>query len=67
LKWQVNVFADRDLILAEVELTPPEQTEFTPPDWIADCVKRDVTGVARYDSASLAASRARHRTPSKKH
>jgi CHAD domain-containing protein/CYTH domain-containing protein len=58
LKWQVSQFADRDLILAEVELTL-EETEFSLPDWLADHVKRDVTGEKRYESASLAARRPR--------
>lgn len=61
LKWQVSHFADRDLILAEVELTL-EETEFSLPDWLAGHVKKDVTGEARYESASLAATRPRRPT-----
>jgi CYTH domain-containing protein/CHAD domain-containing protein len=53
LVWEIDVFADRDLVLAEVEL--PDETEaVTVPDWLAPHVVRDVTAEAEYVNLNLA-------------
>jgi CYTH domain-containing protein len=51
--WEIDVFTDRALVLAEVELPGPE-VEVTLPDWLAPHVEREVTGEAAYVNAALA-------------
>jgi CHAD domain-containing protein/CYTH domain-containing protein len=53
LAWEVDVFTDRALVLAEVELPGPE-VEVQPPPWLAPYVEREVTGEAAYVNAALA-------------
>jgi CHAD domain-containing protein/CYTH domain-containing protein len=53
LTWEIDVFLDRDLLLAEVEL-PSEDTPISFPAWLAPCVTREVTGDPAYVNANLA-------------
>jgi CYTH domain-containing protein/CHAD domain-containing protein len=51
--WEIDVFLDRDLVVAEVEL----RHEFEPatmPPWLAPYVVREVTGEVQYLNAVLA-------------
>ncbi len=54
--WEIDVFLDRDLVLAEIEL-PSSDTLVTLPDWLAPHIVRDVTGESEYVNANLARSR----------
>lgn len=56
--WEVDVFLDRELVLAEVEL-PSSETLVTLPDWLAPYLVRDVTGDPAYVNANLARDRSR--------
>ncbi len=51
--WEIDVFLDRPLLLAEVEL-PSEDTVVQLPEWLAPCVEREVTGDPAYVNANLA-------------
>lgn len=51
--WEIDVFLDRDLVLAEVELGDVQEA-VTVPDWLAPYVERDVTGEPAYFNAVLA-------------
>ncbi|HEX8392574.1 MAG TPA: CHAD domain-containing protein [Longimicrobium sp.] len=51
--WEIDRFRDRSLFLAEIEL-PSEDTEVALPDWLRDCVERDVTGEPEYVNLNLA-------------
>ncbi|MEZ6187130.1 MAG: adenylate cyclase, partial [Planctomycetota bacterium] len=51
--WEVDVFRDRDLVLAEVELESAEQ-QVTLPPWLAPHVLREVTEDPRYRNYALA-------------
>jgi CYTH domain-containing protein len=53
LTWEVDVFAGRDLVLAEVEL-PAALDEVTVPEWLAPYVVRDVTDEPEYLNLNLA-------------
>jgi CYTH domain-containing protein len=53
LTWEVDVFADRDLVLAEVEL-PAATTPVELPGWLRGSVVREVTGEAEYVNLNLA-------------
>jgi CYTH domain-containing protein len=53
LTWEIDVFLDRELLLAEVEL-PSEHTPIRFPPWLAPCVTREVTGDPTYVNANLA-------------
>lgn len=53
LTWEVDVFADRELVLAEVEL-PAVTTPVELPKWLRDAVVREVTGEAEYVNVNLA-------------
>jgi CHAD domain-containing protein/CYTH domain-containing protein len=53
--WEIDRFADRDLVLAEVEL-PSETTPVAPPAWLAGAVVREVTGEKVYTNEALATS-----------
>jgi CHAD domain-containing protein/CYTH domain-containing protein len=51
--WEIDVFRDRDLVLAEVELRSIDE-EAPPPEWLAPYVVRDVTEDPAYLNANLA-------------
>jgi CHAD domain-containing protein/CYTH domain-containing protein len=53
LTWEVDVFTDRPLVLAEVELTSADQTPVLP-SWLAPFVVREVTDEAAYVNLNLA-------------
>lgn len=53
LTWAIDVFTDRELVLAEVEL-PSVEAEVTLPPWLAEVVVREVTDEAAYVNAVLA-------------
>lgn len=55
LTWEIDVFLDRDLLLAEIEL-PSEDTAISFPTWLAPCVTREVTGEPAYVNANLASA-----------
>ena len=51
--WEVDVFLDRDLVLAEVELTHVDQLVVIP-SWLAPFVVRDVTNEPAYLNSVMA-------------
>ncbi|MGW8282684.1 MAG: CHAD domain-containing protein [Gemmatimonadota bacterium] len=51
--WEVDEFTDRDLWLAEVELSSAAQ-EVVPPEWLAPYVVREVTDEPEYLNVNLA-------------
>ena len=51
--WEIDVFLDRDLVLAEVELSGLDDRPVLP-DWLAPYVERDVTGEPAYLNSVLA-------------
>ena len=53
LVWEVDVFLDRDLVLAEVELTHVDQLVVIP-SWLAPFVVRDVTNEVAYLNSVMA-------------
>lgn len=53
LVWEVDRFADRDLVLAEVEL-PSEDADAPIPSWLEPVLEREVTGEAGYVNLNLA-------------
>lgn len=53
LIWEIDDFADRDLVIAEVEL-PSEDVVPELPHWLAPYVDREVTGEAEYLNVNLA-------------
>jgi CHAD domain-containing protein/CYTH domain-containing protein len=53
LTWEIDVFADRDLVLAEIEL-PAAQRGVTLPEWLAPHVVREVTDEPEYLNLNLA-------------
>jgi CYTH domain-containing protein/CHAD domain-containing protein len=55
--WEVDVFLDRDLVLAEVELSGLDDVAELP-GWLAPYVVRDVTGESAYFNAVLARAEA---------
>jgi len=57
LVWEIDRFADRDLVLAEIELSATDQ-EFDIPDWLAPFVVREVTDEPEYQNLSLASQAA---------
>ena len=59
--WEIDEFLDRELFLAEVELTSAAEQPVLP-DWLTDVVVRDVTDDARYTNFELA--RGGERAPS---
>lgn len=52
-RWEIDVFIDRDLVLAEIELGDVSESVAIPA-WLADYVERDVTGEPAYFNAVLA-------------
>lgn len=57
--WEIDVFTDRDLVLAEVELSSAEDAPALPA-WLERFVVREVTGEAEYVNANLAISDDEH-------
>jgi CYTH domain-containing protein len=53
LRWEIDEFLDRDLVLAEVELPAPD-TPVAPPAWLAGAMIREVTEDPRYANVALA-------------
>lgn len=53
LLWEIDEFAGRDLVLAEIEL-PAVDTPVLMPPWLASVVVREVTGDPAYVNANLA-------------
>lgn len=53
LRWEIDEFTDRPLVLAEVEL-PSVDAEVALPKWLQPYVVEEVTGNAEYDNAVLA-------------
>ncbi|MGV3707206.1 MAG: hypothetical protein ACO1Q7_00060, partial [Gemmatimonas sp.] len=53
LTWEIDVFTDRDLVLAEVELKATDEIPNIPA-WLEKWIVREVTGEAEYVNANLA-------------
>jgi CHAD domain-containing protein/CYTH domain-containing protein len=53
LTWEIDDFADRDLVLAEVEV-PFEDSPVEPPEWLKPYVVREVTGEDEFSNLHLA-------------
>jgi CYTH domain-containing protein len=53
LRWEIDRFADHDLVLAEVEL-PSEDTRIEFPDWLVPVMVREVTEEPDYVNYNLA-------------
>ena len=51
--WEVDEFLDRDLVLAEVELSDARE-EVELPEWLSAVVEREVTDEREYTNAALA-------------
>ncbi len=51
--WEIDVYDDLDLVLAEIEL-PTADTRVTPPDWLASHIVRDVTAEIEFQNYELA-------------
>jgi CHAD domain-containing protein/CYTH domain-containing protein len=54
LTWEIDEFLDRDLVLAEVELSSGGPTEVELPAWLRPHVEREVTGEEAYSNFKLA-------------
>jgi CYTH domain-containing protein len=52
LTWEIDAFTDRELVLAEVELTAVDEEVELPP-WLAEYVVREVTGEGEYVNYNL--------------
>jgi CHAD domain-containing protein/CYTH domain-containing protein len=53
LTWEIDDFADRELVLAEVEV-PIEDSPVEPPEWLKPYVVREVTGEDEFSNLQLA-------------
>ncbi|MBL0940238.1 MAG: CHAD domain-containing protein [Gemmatimonadaceae bacterium] len=51
--WEIDVFLDRELVLAEVELSSLDEV-FALPEWLAPFIERDVTDDPAYLNAVMA-------------
>lgn len=51
--WEIDVFTDRDLVLAEVELTAVDEV-LVVPTWLQKWIVREVTDESEYVNANLA-------------
>ena len=51
--WEIDAFLDRDLVLAEVELSR-EDEEVPLPEWLVGYIEREVTGDPDYSNVNLA-------------
>jgi len=56
LTWEIDEFLDRDLVMAEVELTPGAPSEVEVPGWLRPFVDREVTGDDAYSNFKLAST-----------
>jgi CYTH domain-containing protein len=52
-RWEIDEYLDRPLVVAEVELSSPDE-EVTIPEWLAPSVEREVTGDRAYLNVNLA-------------
>jgi len=57
LVWEIDVFDEIDVVLAEIEL-PTATTEVEPPDWLRDVIVREVTDEATFRNYELACKKA---------
>jgi CHAD domain-containing protein/CYTH domain-containing protein len=53
LTWEIDDFADRELVLAEVDV-PLEDSPVEPPEWLKPYVVREVTGEDEFSNLQLA-------------
>jgi CHAD domain-containing protein/CYTH domain-containing protein len=53
LTWEVDQFLDRELVLAEIEL-PAVDARIDIPEWLGQCLIREVTGEPEYVNRTLA-------------
>jgi CYTH domain-containing protein len=53
LRWEIDEYTDRDLIVAEVEL-PATDTAFSLPPWLEAVLVREVTGEPEFANKNLA-------------
>ena len=51
--WEIDVFSDRDLVLAEVELDALDE-HVTVPSWLESYIVREVTGETAYTNSQMA-------------
>ena len=51
--WEIDEFLDRTLVLAEIELTSPDE-KVELPEWLRDVVDREVTDEPEFSNARLA-------------
>jgi CHAD domain-containing protein/CYTH domain-containing protein len=56
LTWEIDEFLDRNLVMAEVELTPGTPSEVEVPGWLRPFVDREVTGDDAYSNFKLAST-----------
>ena len=54
MTWEIDEFMDRDLVLAEVELSPGSPTDVELPAWLRPHVEREVTEDEAYSNLRLA-------------
>ena len=52
LTWEIDVFDEIDLVLAEVEL-PSTETPAEPPAWLQRCIEREVTEEPAYRNFAI--------------
>jgi len=52
-RWEIDLFLDRDLVLAEIELAS-EDEPVDIPDWLSPYLEREVTGDPAYVNLNLA-------------
>lgn len=53
VKWEIDQFTDRELVLAEIEM-PDENYPVKIPEWLSPFVEREVTGEIEYLNHTLA-------------
>lgn len=53
LTWEIDIFLDRELFLAEIEL-PYKDTKVVIPSWLEPLIIREVTGESKYVNINLA-------------
>lgn len=51
--WEIDIFSDRPLVLAEIELRSLDEA-IDIPDWLAPCIVREVTDDPAYLNSQLA-------------
>lgn len=52
LKWEIDVFQDNDLIIAEIEI-PKKNYKFKTPDFIKNKILIEVTGLKQFSNKNL--------------